>query len=209
MPRARKKPKKEKIPRTRKRPKTPKLQKIPRGKPYDTRPKKETTVDAHTRVVDGRMFAVREHVRISVAGRVKQFKITNKDDCDNSELFKWKGLDEIKHLRPVVVEMSPADFLMLTANYSDPEYSVDFEMSYPEKLDEQTEKSDKQREKHIQLVEKYAQKFAKLKRTNFVVLTIGKDGQVERHSPDSRVRVQALKEIGCGVLPIVIVMEVR
>ena len=199
--------KKEKTPRTRKKPKTVKLQKT--GVSYDTRPKTETTVDAHTRVVDGRMFAVREHVRIVVGGKVKAFKVTNKEDCDNSELFKWKGFEKIKHLRPTVVQMPPADFLFLTADWQDPEYSSEFEMSHPEKFDEQTEKSDEQPEKRIGLVDRYARSFEKLKKTPFVVLTIGQDGQGEKHSPDSRERAQALHEIGCAIIPVVVIMEVK
>lgn len=209
MPSARKKAKKQKTPRTRKKPKTVKLQKIPKGTKYDTRPKKEAVVKAHSRIVGSRAVLVREHVRIVIGGKVKQFKVTSEDDCDNAELFKWKEFKKIEHLHPTIVEMSPADFLFLTADYQDPEYSADFKMSHPEKFDEQTEKSDKLVEKRIKLVDKYARSFEKLKKTHFVILTIGKDGQVERHSPDSRERVQALKEIGCEVLPVVVIMEVK
>ncbi|GAF97448.1 unnamed protein product, partial [marine sediment metagenome] len=165
-------------------------------KKFDTRPKKQTVVKGHSRTTAGKTVAVREHIRIIVGDHIKSFKVTTKEEADNAEVFSWKHFEKISHLNPTVVEMAPEDFLILTAEYHDPE----FEMVFPEKFEEQNKK-------RIKLIDKYAKMFEKLKKAPFVHLTVSKDGKVWGGMHDGRHRVQALKELGYGTIPVVVLED--
>lgn len=148
-------------------------------------------------------------------GQTKKFKVTSEKEADNTELFQWRNFEKIKHLNPIVVEMSPEDFLFLTAEHKIQDYSPDFKMTSPEQFDEATEKFDRLEEKRIRVVEEHVAAIKEAEKPTAgmkkapLVIVIGQDGQIRRHSTDSREQAQALKEMGCQEIPVVILEEVK
>ncbi|GAG54138.1 unnamed protein product, partial [marine sediment metagenome] len=68
-------------------------------------------------------------------------------------------------------------------------------------------KKTEQIEKHVAELEIADEQGSKKKRKPLVII-IGPDGQIRRHSIDSRERAQALKEIGVSTLPVIVLEEI-